>query len=133
MLNASSLGMVVRSPLLTELESLEYIAKNVNDQIKGKIATIADLIDLDFIRQTVQEVRNELLSKASQRITDVGYTGSGKSTTLNLMLCSSIIDDYNYQREWHRVFPAGFERTPPQKFCFNFFGEPVSFLQSFFF
>ncbi len=124
-----SRDVIVISPLRAEIDRLETIIENVKEQIKavrkqgGTI--IADLIDTDFVQQTILEARNDLRTKASQRITALGHMGCGKSTTLNLMLSSSILDTHNYRRTWDIAFPKGIEEKPPTIFTQKYFADSV--------
>ncbi len=124
--------VIVISPLRAEIDRLEALLENVKEQIKdvrkqgGTI--IADLIDTDFIQQTILEARNDLRTKASQRITALGHMGCGKSTTLNLMLSSTLLDRNEYWLAWVVVFPTGIEKTPPTVLKQKYFGDSVIYL-----
>ena len=115
------------SPLTVELDRLRSILNALTSRIRGVTnQPCGDLIDTEFLSRIIMEGRNDLKTKASQRITALGHMGCGKSTTLNLMLCSSIIDERGYRREWRLSFPSGFEETLPKVFTLQYFGESVS-------
>ena len=131
--NRGARDLIVSHPLMAEIDRLQTVINNVDEQLKavnkqGEGTLIAQMIDTDFLKQTVLEARNDLRTKASQRITALGQMGCGKSTTLNMMLCSSVLDIGEYIREWSEAFPCGIQETAPDVFTLQYFADSVRFL-----
>ncbi len=77
----------------------------------------ADSLDLFSLQGIVLEAREDLRTKASQRITVLGQTGVGKSTTLNILLSCTVVSDDEYSRICSQADaqPCKFYRT--KYFC----------------
>ena len=99
------------------------IVNNVEEKLRavnrqGEGALITNLIDTEHLLSDLQ-------SKASQRNTALGQMGCGKSTTLNMILCSSILEIDEYKRVWSEVFDCCVEEKVPDVLTVQFFADSV--------
>ena len=90
--------ILVLSPLNLELNRVQSIINEVNSMKKFGRMTPADFLDLESLQEIVSEARRLLRTKASQRITVLGQTGVGKSTTLNTLLSCTMVSEDDYCR-----------------------------------
>ena len=122
--------LVVSHPLMAEIDRLQMIVDNVEGKIRavnrqGEGALIANLIDTEHLKKIILDTRRDLQSKASQRITALGQMGCGKSTTLNMILCSSILEIDEYKRVWSEVYDSCVEGKVPDVLTVQFFADSV--------
>jgi ATPase subunit of ABC transporter with duplicated ATPase domains len=115
---------------MAEIERLRIVDRTVDERLKalnkqGEGSLMAQMIDTDFLKQTILEASNDLRRKASQRITALGQMGCGKSTTLNMMLCSSVLDMDGYRRAWSNAFPCGIQEMAPDILTLKYFADSV--------
>ena len=97
-------GLVVRSPLHEILDQVQRAvecmvtnAPSIPSTNKKLGATVLyESIDLKHIKEIIVETRSRLNTTASQRITVLGQTGAGKSTTLNMILYSTMQSEEDY-------------------------------------
>jgi ABC-type transport system involved in cytochrome bd biosynthesis fused ATPase/permease subunit len=104
MRNWQSSAIIVKYPMNEELNRIQAI---IND-VKGVSARrnrgpLSDSLDVDGLQEIVFEARKSLRTKASQRITVLGQTGVGKSTTLNILLSCTVVSDEEYCRVYSQA------------------------------
>ena len=77
----------------------------------------ADFLDLDCLQEIVTDARKQLRSKASQRITVLGQTGVGKSTTLNTLLSCTMMSEDDYCRIYAQAVGQASKFYRTRYFC----------------
>jgi hypothetical protein len=112
--------------VIGELDLLERKVDAFKPSLQSKkqsLEGVEELVDLQSIRKPLLKARMELQTRASQRITALGMMGSGKSTTLNLMLSATIIQIDEYVDLFRRLMPTGYPEVVPDMFKWKYFND----------
>ena len=118
--------MVVRSPLSEELNRIQAIINDVKGcSTRRNRGPLSDSLDLDGLQDIVLEARKNLRTKASQRITVLGQTGVGKSTTLNILLSCTVVSNEEYSRIYSQAESQAFKFYQTRYFCESDVSSPA--------
>ena len=113
---ASKPALHVQSPLNIEINRIQSIINEVKGKKIGPMFA-ADFLDLDCLQEIVTDARKQLRSKASQRITVLGQTGVGKSTTLNTLLSCTMMSEDDYCRIYAQAVGQASKFYRTRYFC----------------
>ena len=116
--------MVVQSPLHEVLNRVQALINDMTSAARDQpVLSLADYIDLNSLQTIVSDARQSLRTKASQRITVLGQSGVGKSTTLNMLLSSTLVSDDEYCRVFRQAMQPAAQSKSGRFFTTLYFKE----------